>query len=541
MGTVNRVCRRAIYILLILGLTFGGNSSALAQEEEEEPPQRQAEVVETINQYEWWLIRWTDNITVCQLFIVHQGPPTSAEVLKQCDEMVFEAWTSTPPCPRAELGRSTFSCSGLYLHPVGYRTGERTIVVDLPPLSVILTLSDCTLIPPENKCPEPPKLLLTGVEPLPDEQVSAIYAIINGNTYTCEAEVCEIPLQSTPLDGTTVEFWAESSFGDESEHFTALVRVLESGVSNTPTGGGWYVDVISTQWQGGPVETCAEIWGAFPPTGGPPLWLSSPDNVILLGSDEPYQYLAGRLIANGVVDAADCPANGLLPNGYADACGLSKARPVVDSWQNQFDPTILSVAGDIGLPAQLLKNLFAQESQFWPGVFRVQREYGLGQITDMGADTVLLWNDAIFKEFCPLVLERNACAKGYLRLTEPERAILRGAFAVQSNADCSDCPSGVDRPYADATVRYYAEGLVANCSQVGQTIFNATLTRPGMVSNYEDLWKFTLANYNAGPGCLAFAIFSTWSLREPMNWENVSSHLTAPCQGVISYVDLITK
>ena len=146
-----------------------------------------------------------------------------------------------------------------------------------------------------------------------------------------------------------------------------------------------------------------------------------------------------------------------------------------------------------------------------------------------------------FKEFCPLVLESSACAQGYLHLDEGERAILRGALAVQTNADCSECPTGVDMPYADATVRYYAEGLVANCGQVGQTIFNATQSRPGMISTYEDLWRFTLANYNAGPGCLAFAIFSSWSLRETMNWENVSSHLTPPCQGVISYVDLITK
>jgi len=83
--------------------------------------------------------------------------------------------------------------------------------------------------------------------------------------------------------------------------------------------------------------------------------------------------------------------------------------------------------------------------------------------------------------------------------------------------------------------------LLANCSQVGQTITNATLSTPGMVSKYEDLWRFTLANYNGGPGCLAFAIHTTWSLRELMDWEHVSTHFTPACQGAIAYVELIAK
>src|SRR3989304_10336361 len=214
MVTVKQVCRLVRYFLLVFGLTIGGNQFALAQEEEEEPPRRQASIVETINQYEWWLIRWTDNISVCQVFVDHQGPPTAAEVFNECGENVYEQWISTPPCSRSEQGRSTFSCSGLYLHEMGYRTGDRTVVVDLPPHSVTLTLSDCTLVPPENRCPDPPSLLLTGVEPLPDEKITTIYAIIEGDTYTCEAEVCEIPLQSTPFEGTPLAFLAESSFGD---------------------------------------------------------------------------------------------------------------------------------------------------------------------------------------------------------------------------------------------------------------------------------------------------------------------------------------
>jgi hypothetical protein len=110
----------------------------------------------------------------------------------------------------------------------------------------------------------------------------------------------------------------------------------------------------------------------------------------------------------------------LLLNGYADACGLSKARPLVDAWQNQFDPTICQLLA-IGIPSQMLKTC------------RLRRAVRLGVLgkrirlpeTDMGADTVLLWNEAIFKEFAPGA-HQSACAKGYLRLNEPERAILWG-------------------------------------------------------------------------------------------------------------------
>jgi hypothetical protein len=202
-----------------------------------------------------------------------------------------------------------------------------------------------------------------------------------------------------------VEFWAESSFGDTSQLYTALVRVIETGVTTTPGSSGYYVDVLSTQWIGGRVASCAQTWQAFPPVGNLVPWLSTPDQSALMATGEAYYYLAGRLIAQGVVDATGCPAGGLLPNGYADACGLEAARPVVETWQNQFDARIIQAAQDSGIPGQLMKNLFAQESQFWPGVFRVPYEFGLGQITDKGTDTILMWNAEFFNQFLMVLAE----------------------------------------------------------------------------------------------------------------------------------------
>ena len=173
----------------------------------------------------------------------------------------------------------------------------------------------------------------------------------------------------------------------------------------------------------------------------------------------------------------------MLANGYADACGYEIAKPLVDEWQNRFDEKIIAVANETGVPAQLMKNLFAQESQFWPGVFRVPSEYGLGQITDNGAETILLWNASFFEQFCPLVLAASTCSRGYVYLNEDHRALLRGALALQAKSDCPDCDTGIDLTNVDFSIRLYAETLLANCSQVSRIVYNATNRSPGAVSD----------------------------------------------------------
>ena len=260
-----------------------------------------------------------------------------------------------------------------------------------------------------------------------------------------------------------------------------------------------------------------------------------------MASDAPYYYLAGRLIVQGLVDAKDCQTGGLLPNGYADACGLEKARPQVLRWQNQFDARTIAVGRETGVPAQLMKNLFAQESQFWPGVFRVPYEFGLGQLTDKGVDTILLWNSSFFEQFCPLVLAQDACSRGYLRLKTEDQAMLRGALALQVKADCPACPTGIDLTNVDFSVSLFAETLQANCDQVRQIIFTATQRTAGSVSSYEDLWRYTIANYHAGPGCLSYAIHTAWQSAAALTWEQVSTRFTDPCRGVVPYVNKITR
>ncbi|MBN1146979.1 MAG: hypothetical protein JXA78_06975 [Anaerolineales bacterium] len=493
-------------------------------------------------EYEWWLIRWEGNQILCRVLVDHEGMPSWDEVAAYCGSDLANEWWATPPCKVQQQNNKTVTvCTGLYFHLVSSQQKEREMIVELPLPIVWVNLEGCAPIPPENRCPELPTLVLTAEEPLAEESIVAIWGTFDGEPFYCPGDICKLPLRITPLQGVTVEFQADSSYGDSSEIFTAQVRVIDAGVSDVPGGGGWYVDVISAQWRGAPLASCARIWEAFPPIGSPPAWLSTPERFEVLSSAEPYYYLAGRLISQGLVDVSSCSSGGLLPNGYADVCGLEMARPLIEEWQNQFDNRIIQVSQETGVPAQLMKNLFAQESQFWPGVFRVPFEFGLGQITEQGTDAIFIWNPSFFQQFCPLVLSEPACAGGYLHLTDNDRSLLRGALALQARADCPDCPTGIDLTNTHFTIALFANTLQANCAQVSRSIYTATNMMAGSVSTYEDLWRLTIANYHAGSGCVSYAVHQAWQNDGVLTWEVAKNYFTDPCKGVIPYVEKIAK
>lgn len=503
---------------------------------------RATTIVVSYTEYRWWLISWDEHKVYCTVYADHEGVPNEEEVIRDCGEEIGYIWRYTPACEidEEEEGNVTAGCRGFYFQLVSSQPAEKEVVVDLPEATVWVDMEGCDPAPPTNFCPEIPSLLLIGAEPLPNEEITAVHGLYDGEPFMCPESSCAVPLRATPVLGAEIEFWAESSFGDTSDHYTAQVRVIDTGANPAPGGSGWYVDVISTQWVGNPLVSCAKIWQSFPPIGGPPDWLKTPEDDKLIATEEPYYYLAGRLISQGLVDVSECVSGGLLPNGYADVCGLEKASLVLEKWQNQFDARIIEVAQETGIPAQLIKNLFAQESQFWPGVYRVPFEFGLGQLTDKGADSILLWNNSFYEQFCPLVLAAETCDQGYLSLPKGEQAILRGAVALQAKADCADCLTGIDLTQTNFSVSLFANTLLASCTQVDQTIANATGETSGAVSTYEDLWRYTIANYHAGAGCLAYAIHQAWLNEGLLNWEVVKKYFTEPCQGVIPYVEKIT-
>jgi hypothetical protein len=501
-------------------------------------PDRVAPITVNYTAYQWWMATWNKNNVVCTLVIDHDGQPTLGEIYQNCDTDVYNTYKDQAPCDLVGVKRQ---CEGYYLYLVDTHESTRVITVTLPPPEVWLSLEGCDSVSRSgtNVCETNPILVLKGEEPLPNEHILSIEGTMDGKAFTCDPN-CKLQLAPTDANGVLLEFWAWSSYGDSSQVFKAQVRVASAN-ENNPDQSSWYVDVLSGQWKGVRIASCSATWNSFPPVGGPPPWLSTPQDASELSSDIPYNYLSANLILQGTVDASSCPDGGLQPDGGANECGQNAARPAVDEWQNQFDTLIMNTAEDTGVPAQLLKNLFARESQFWPGVFKANPDAGLGQLTENGADTTLLWNPSFYDQYCALVLSSDACSHGYLHLKPEEQQLLQEALVGSVNATCDNCTLGIDLSRATFSVSVFAHTLLASCEQTGQVIYNVTGRSPGDVASYEDLWKFTLVNYNAGPGCLSLAVGDTWSTERNLTWEALSSHFTDVCAPAVNYVNDISK
>jgi hypothetical protein len=537
-----RVLIALILLISVCALTFGQREKvALAQET---TPTRKTTLLVDYDVYTWWMIRYSDNKVMCEIPVEHEGDPIGAELLYSCGNSIFTLWKATIPCPYN--ANELYKCPGFYLYLAGKGHGQREVEVDLPLPEVVITLEGCALQQPQNTCNSLPYLKLTGEEPLPNEEIIRINGFLDGESFSCAGNQCILPLFQTGTQGTTMEFWADSSFGDSSQHFTAMVRVAPWGDFMDPDSQStdpelWYVDVLSSQWRDTAPASCSDIWQVFPQIGGPQPWLTTPVDANGLATSISFYKLAAMLIRSGAVDAGSCQDGGLVDSSTASECGLQKALPMVLAWQNQFDTEILSVARNTGMPAQLIKNIFGRESQFWPGIYQNFMEAGLGQMTENGADTVLLWNPTFYDQFCPLILEQTICDLGFGNLTVDQQNMLRGGLVNQVNSACTDCPLGLDMSQANFSVTVFAETLLSNCEQVERIIFNSTSQKAGNLTSYEDLWRFTLVNYNAGAGCLSDAVQKSLLMGESLNWENIKSNLGIACQGAIDYVNDISQ
>lgn len=502
-------------------------------------PNRYTTMTVDVTLHEWWLVDWKNNDVYCSFWADHEGLPNNSDVSSACGDQLFAEWKAySTACNQEDIT----TCKGYYLLEVRTKPSKKEVPVTLPPAVVWVSVEGCEP-DPDGWCTQEPSLVLTGEEPLPNETITGIEGYVGEDPFTCGENPCKFKLKETQPEGVRINFWAHSSYGDTSKVFTAVLRVI----SDTGDGGErltsrLYVSVLSTQWTGQPAASCAQTWEAFPPPEGLPNWLTTPQTSDDLESNIPYAYLAANLITQGVVDVSSCPAGGLLPDGSVNACGMDAAKPAVKKWQNQFDKLIFNVAQENQVPAQLLKNLFSRESQFWPGVFRNGKDVGLGQLTEDGADTALLWNPSFYSQFCPLILDKYVCdSNGYSNLGPAQQALLRGALVQSVDARCDHCPLGIDISRASFSVRIFAHTLLANCEQAGKIVHDVTGQAPGLSVSYEDMWRFTLVNYNAGPGCLSDAATIAQNSGAGLSWSSVSAALADSCKTTIDYVGDISK
>jgi len=530
-----------VFLLGLMSSLLFKTGSVYAASARQQPtpsgPNRYTSMTVDFTLYEWWIVAWEDNEVQCSFWADHEGLPYDSDIISACGQAFFDKWQAkSAPCDKENITE----CRGFYLLNAGSKPAQKDVPVILPPPVVWVSVEGCEP-DPDGWCTKQPLLVLTGEEPLPNESITKIHGSIGADPFTCPKSPCKFKLKETVPEGIHFQFWADSTYGDTSKLFTGILRVLSDKGQPGRLVPRLYVDVLSTQWTGQPAASCAQVWESFPPPNGLPNWLTTPQVSDDLQSNIPYAYLAANLISQGVVDATACPGGGLLPDGSANACGMDAAKPAVDKWQNQFDKLIFQMAQENEVPAQLLKNLFSRESQFWPGVFRNGKDIGLGQLTEDGADTALLWNPSFYNQFCPLILTKHVCeTTGYANLKAKQQALLRGALVHSVDASCTDCPLGLDISRANFSVRIFAHTLLANCEQAGKIVENVTGQKPGRTVSYEDLWRFTLVNYNAGPGCLSDAVDAAYSANGEVNWDSVSALLEPTCQGAIRYVNDIS-
>ena len=269
-------------------------------------------------------------------------------------------------------------------------------------------------------------------------------------------------------------------------------------------------------------------------------WLDTPATVGGLHTNRPLTYLAGKLIAAGYVDVSACNGSALLVNGYASPCGLTAAMPYVYVWQNRFDEIILNAAAREQVPAFMFKNLLIQESQMWPQASKhVPPEYGIGQLTENGTDTLLMWNTPFFRQICDETLEQEKCKKDYLSITASERAFLRGATLIQVRADCYNCPSKIDLNVTEKSIPIFAAAVKANFRQVDQIVKNLTGKAAVSQMEWQEVWKLAAANYHAGPGCSSSAMRATLKDKKPLRWKYIKENYEEGCTSAVDYVEHI--
>jgi hypothetical protein len=283
-------------------------------------------------------------------------------------------------------------------------------------------------------------------------------------------------------------------------------------------------------------STCQSSYGPIPTEL--PDWLLPATDKVNLQTDSRYDLLSARLLSSGFVSAPDCSFNGLNPDGSANACGLEKALKYVRTWQNQYDPAILSASSSGVVPPKIVKAVIAVETQFWPGADWTRGEIGLGQMTTNGADLVLTWQPGYYQQICSQIYGNGTCRTGYRFLNPAAQRVLQGAVLKSIDPTCASCPGGLDLAKGNLAVQTLVETINASCQQSSRLIYLAMGKSPALVLSYEDYWRVVLANYHAGAGCVYQALLRDKSAG---NWSAIAGNFPAGCASGREYIRRIEE
>jgi hypothetical protein len=417
---------------------------------------------EEITEYIWHIIG-PDGLEFCRIITDTETGPALALVRALCGDFVADQLSS----------------GQMYINLLTTRMVLRNIPVHLDGIKISLSIS---------RRSNPPLAVIHAVDPLPGEEITRLELTINGHPHVCQDNPCSVPLRYGEVE---LEYWAESSYGDDSGVHVALIRL---GDVFTVIGDRTY-----SSWT--PEHRVPNVWMTFPPSN-PPEWLkNAPDKS--LWTDRPYRYLAGKTILSGSLGVPECGNFGIVPysGGYASDCGLDFALEAVSLKQNTYNEEIMRASHSSGVPPWILKGIIAQESQFWPEAYGHYGEQGLFQLSRIGTDTLLRWSGDSYISFCSEIFE-DCELLGYDNRADWEKEVL--ISAVMAEADDIDLLGDV---------------LTANAVQVARLLENYLgVTKPGEILSYEELWKLTIINYHAGPEFTAAVLHQVKQRDVEVNW-----------------------
>ncbi len=503
--------------------------------------------------HKWGLIYWSDNAVACYIYLDSDATkPTSTDILAQCGETIYWLWYNTSACQQ----KYSSNCDGVYLFDYGL---DYTVITTTEYRPILINADvTCISLDGINKsiCDGQPRIHFRAVDTMSGAWVKSIEIHTSDNLsesnsegilqswlnfggssddLICSGDYCNMVVPNTGTGSIFVEYWANSTIGDAStRHFLTIQSNPEPQPSKS-----WQISLVGDQFSDSPLANTTALsmdWLSLPPSTLPD-FLTTPNNPQELTSKKDYYYLAGMIIRNGLVKVKDCQGAGLEANGItANECGLLKAKPYMKEWQNIFDLGIYQTASRYRLPPRLIKSIFSRESQFFPDYSRT--EFGLGQITDNGADTLLMYDTDLYKYYCSKALNYATCNMGYTSLSNECQAMLRGLVLNDADSSCQTCVNNIDINKANASIDIFARLLIANGRQIGRIIERDLNKKPGQVSSYVDLWKFTLLAYNAGAGCFEQALLKS-PLNQSIIWDDFKTRISTGCMSGVNYAESI--
>ena len=477
----------------------------------------------------WQLAYWESYEMACTIILDEDRQPNNDEIRRACGDVLYQSWLTTPICNRHYgQGPESVACTGLFLRRVGQKEKEAAVnpsqinyrEQNMRQIYFEVMNVNCQ---PGTVCGEKPEILLIAHGPdNNDGIINSVRLRIEYYEASCNGNACQLRLPLTDNNGVWLEYWAMDESGNQGPHSWLKFRIVQSQTDSTL----YFYDLIGDAFPDAGAYA-SDIWYVFPEPGAPlPPVLQKVPTYDYLVTKHNLQLLAGKLIFNGKVDSSSCPNYGLNLDGTPNGCGEEVSAKMVFDYQNQYDQLIYEASRRQKVPPRIVKGLIAQESQFWPHS-DIPYEYGLGMLTESGADMLLRWNANYFLNLCRQTypMDQEKCWGGFSGLTEEEQIVMRGVV--------------ISKVGSDEELEVLAAAIRGSVYQVNQLVTNVTGSAPSGVSTYEDMWKFTVANYYSGSGCLYTAMNNVTLYSLPLTWENVRRFMTGKCGLANQYVDRV--